>query len=97
MPVKKPLMVLATLPRVLGPAEEVSLPVTVFAMDKKVSNVLVSIETNDLVAVSGEKKKQLNFKAEGEEVVNFNLKVKEKTGTGQNKSHSQCRRRKGHL
>ena len=32
-PVRKALMVLATLPRVLGPAEEVELPVSVFAMD----------------------------------------------------------------
>ena len=28
--VKKPLMILATLPRVLGPSEKIQLPVTVF-------------------------------------------------------------------
>ncbi|MFN8206857.1 MAG: alpha-2-macroglobulin family protein [Bacteroidales bacterium] len=35
-PVRKPLMVVATLPRVLGPGENVGLPVTVFAMEKSV-------------------------------------------------------------
>ena len=32
--VKKPLMLLATMPRVLGPAEQIKIPVTVFATDK---------------------------------------------------------------
>ena len=40
--VRKPLMVLGTLPRVLGPGETVSLPVSVFALDKKVKDVRVS-------------------------------------------------------
>ena len=35
-PVKKPLMVLATLPRVVSPSDVVKLPVTVFAMDKAI-------------------------------------------------------------
>jgi hypothetical protein len=38
---KKPLMVLASLPRVVGPGEDVKLPVTVFAMDKKIKDVKV--------------------------------------------------------
>ncbi len=44
VPVKKPLMVLATLPRVMGPGESVKLPVTVFAMDKQVKDVQVQIK-----------------------------------------------------
>lgn len=42
-PVKKPLMILATLPRVLGPGETLKLPVNVFAMESKVKNVNVSV------------------------------------------------------
>jgi alpha-2-macroglobulin len=34
VPVRKPLMTLATMPRVLGPGETIQLPVTVFAMEK---------------------------------------------------------------
>ena len=39
VPVRKPLMLLATLPRVVGPGETVDLPVTLFAMDKKIKDV----------------------------------------------------------
>src|SRR5690606_36915889 len=45
--VKKPLMILATLPRVLAPEEEFSLPVDVFAMEKHVKNVQVKLSSND--------------------------------------------------
>ena len=40
-PVRKPLMVLATLPRVISPGEKVALPVNVFAMDASVKNVKI--------------------------------------------------------
>jgi uncharacterized protein YfaS (alpha-2-macroglobulin family) len=43
-PVRKPLMVLATLPRVLGPEEKLKLPVTLFTMDKNIRQVKVSIK-----------------------------------------------------
>ena len=36
LPVRKPVMVLTTLPRVLGPAETVELPVSVFAMKNSI-------------------------------------------------------------
>ena len=41
-PVRKPLMVLATLPRVLGPEEKLKLPVTLFTMVKNIKNVRVN-------------------------------------------------------
>jgi len=43
VPVRKPLMVLATLPRVLGPEEKVTLPITLFTQDKKIKNAKVEI------------------------------------------------------
>ncbi|MCB0755007.1 MAG: hypothetical protein KDB98_05400, partial [Flavobacteriales bacterium] len=81
-PVKKPLMVLATVPRVVGPQERVDIPVTVFAMDEKVKNVSVTIEANELFHINGEKTKELKFSRVGDEVVNFNLSVAEKLGIG---------------
>ena len=36
VPVKQPLMILATLPRVAGPTEQITLPVNVFAMDENI-------------------------------------------------------------
>jgi len=44
VPVKKPLMVLASLPRVLGPGETAQLPVTLFAMDKQIKDATIRIE-----------------------------------------------------
>ena len=79
-PVKKPLMALATLPRVLGPSEKVSLPVTIFAMDDAVKNVNVAVKTNKMLKVIGESSKALNFKTQGDQVVNFDLDVAETIG-----------------
>src|SRR5690606_4281295 len=41
--VRKPLMVLATLPRVLGPEEAVKLPVTVFSGETRLDKVTVEV------------------------------------------------------
>ncbi len=79
-PVRKPLMVLATLPRVLGPQEEVTLPVAVFAMDKKVKNVTVKIEANPLLSIVGQSEQSVQFEDIGDKVIRFNLKVAEKLG-----------------
>lgn len=80
-PVRKPLMVLATLPRVLGPTEELTLPVTVFAMEKKIKNVNLTIEeSSGLVSILGGNSQQLAFDKPGEALANFNIKVKDGVG-----------------
>lgn len=79
-PVKKPLMVLATLPRVLGPGEEVLLPVTVFAMDDKISEVQVEVEPNEMLQLQEAKTKTVHFNRQGDKVINFRLKTAEKIG-----------------
>lgn len=79
-PVKKPLMILSTLPRVLGPKEKVQLPVNVFAMDKKVKTVNIQVKTNDLVKITGPSQKQITFTSEGDQLVNFDLEVGTLTG-----------------
>ncbi len=81
-PVKKALMTLATLPRVLGPGEQVLLPVTVFAMDSKIKDVTVKVETNELFTVTGESKKAITFAREGDENTYFNLTVADNIGVG---------------
>jgi uncharacterized protein YfaS (alpha-2-macroglobulin family) len=80
-PVKKPLMVLATLPRVLGPTEQLSLPVTVFSMDKKIKTVKVQVEeTSGLVNVLNGNSQTINFSKPGEALVNFDIEVGEGIG-----------------
>jgi uncharacterized protein YfaS (alpha-2-macroglobulin family) len=81
-PVRKPLMVLATLPRVLGPGEEVKMPVTVFAMENNLNKVDVGIEINSLFEFVGPDKQTVMFSETGDQVINFNLKVKPLIGIG---------------
>lgn len=78
--VRKPLMLLATLPRVLGPGETVYLPVDIFAMEKQVNDVKVEVEVNDFLSVAGSKQQLLHFNETGDEVVNFKLDVANRTG-----------------
>jgi alpha-2-macroglobulin len=81
-PVRTPLMILGTLPRVVGPGEEVDLPVTVFAMEKQVKNVKVEIQANNMFSVADGNSKSISFKEVGDDVVNFKLKVNSMLGVG---------------
>ena len=83
-PVRQPLMLLATLPRVLGPGETVRLPVTVFAMDAKVRNVKVSLkENNDMAGILAQTTQSVSFDRPGEKVIYFDVLLPEKTGAAQ--------------
>src|SRR5690606_32888757 len=59
--VKQPLMTLTSLPRVLNPGDEITLPVNVFAMDAKIKNAQVSIKSNDLIQIDGSSSQNLTF------------------------------------
>lgn len=77
-PVRKPLMVLATLPRVLGPGENVTLPVTLFTMDKNIKNANVEVKLTGPVAM--ERAKQTINLTSDQVTINFPLQVKEQLG-----------------
>ncbi|MDR1667613.1 MAG: hypothetical protein LBS03_07995 [Bacteroidales bacterium] len=81
-PVRKPLMTLATLPRVIGPEEDVWLPVTVFAMEDQIKQVNVEISANDIFSIEGNKKQTVTFSSTGDQTVYFRLKTKDRTGVG---------------
>ncbi|WP_422349023.1 alpha-2-macroglobulin family protein [Flagellimonas sp.] len=74
-PVRKPLMVLTSIPRKLSPGEKVTIPVTVFAMEKKVKNVRVSIESDKALKPIGPTTKDITFDSVGEQIVNFDFEV----------------------
>ncbi|MBF0275506.1 MAG: hypothetical protein HQK84_09775 [Nitrospinae bacterium] len=80
-PVKKPLMVLGTLPRVAGTSEKINFPVTLFALDEKIKEVSVAIDTDKYIKVSGEKEKTITFSEIGEQIVTFSLDVDTISGT----------------
>ncbi len=79
-PVKKPVMVLATMPRVVGPTEKLKLPVTVFSMDKAIKNVSIEIQTNNLLTIKGNSKQTISFSEMGDKMAYFDLAVSEKIG-----------------
>lgn len=81
-PVKKPLMVLATMPRVTGPGETVDLPVNVFAMDPKVKSVTVKLKTDQAFQAEGGDSRTIQFSQPGDQVVTFRVKVSERIGPG---------------
>ncbi|MAW65667.1 MAG: hypothetical protein CMD18_05665 [Flavobacteriales bacterium] len=80
--VKKPLMVLATLPRVLGPNEELSIPVNVFALNDGQGKVKVTLKTNDLIQPTNGTVQILNFNKAGDKILEFPVKVSDKIGFG---------------
>ena len=80
IPVRKGLMLLATLPRVLAPNEEVRLPVNIFAMKENVKDVKVTVKTNELFDNLDEPEQTISFMELGEKMAYFNLKVKGETG-----------------
>ncbi|MES2545053.1 MAG: MG2 domain-containing protein [Bacteroidota bacterium] len=81
-PVRSPLMVLASLPRKISPSEKVTIPVTVFAMESKVKNVMVQIKTNNGLRVIGASSQNVTFTQPNEKMAYFNLEVGSATGIG---------------
>lgn len=79
-PVKAPLMILGTLPRVLSVTEEVKLPVSVFGGDKNIGNTVVKVEVNGLLQTVGGNSKSVSVGKDEEKLVAFDLKVKNQTG-----------------
>ncbi len=79
-PVRKPLMVLASLPRKISPTEKVTLPVTLFAMEPQVKNVSLQIKTNNGVRVLGSSSQSLTFAQPDEKMAYFDLEVGSATG-----------------
>ena len=79
VPVKNPLMVVTTLPRVLGTGEQISVPVNVFATEEGVKEATVTIQADGPVQLTGETSLKMTFLEQGDQLVRFALKA---TGEG---------------
>jgi alpha-2-macroglobulin len=79
-PVRKPLMVLATLPRVLGPEENVRLPITLFTQEKNIKNVRVDIKVSGPLSINGESFRNVTMPSTGDMTVDFDLAVRSEVG-----------------
>lgn len=80
VPVRNPLMIISTLPRVAGPGEEILLPVNVFAMDKKVKDVTVSVKSSGLFEFTEGTSQKVSFTETGDKTIYFKVKVSNKIG-----------------
>lgn len=88
--VRKPLMVLGTVPRVLGPGETFQLPVSVFAMEKYIKNVTVQVIPDAMFTLKGSATKSLTFTEPGDAIANFDLLVADQVGVGKIKIIATC-------
>jgi alpha-2-macroglobulin len=78
--VRKAVMMLATLPRVAAPGEELSVPVSVFSMTESAREVTIEAETNTLFNIEGSKTRTIAFTQPGDKLAFFKLKTTDKTG-----------------
>ena len=79
VPVRSPLMVLPTLPRVIGTGEKVTMPINVFALEDGVKNANVTVKVEGPLKIVGEDKTSVSFDKPGDKLVKFEL---EATGEG---------------
>ena len=80
--VRKPVMILASLPRKITPQETVTLPVTVFAMKPEIKNVKVTVAPNEAYTIEGSKTQTVTFSQPDEKMAYFTLKVNDFKGIG---------------
>ena len=80
VPVKSDIMVLPTIPRVLGVDDLVNIPITVFVMKDSIKNVNVSLKTEGALEILGEANKSLAFNKVGDKDVKFQIKAKQEVG-----------------
>ncbi|MCM1177766.1 MAG: MG2 domain-containing protein [Bacteroides sp.] len=83
VPVRSPLMILSSLPRVLGTGEKVSLPVNVFAMEDNVKDVTVKVSVSGAARLEGTASRTIKFSRTGDKLTDFSIITAEKGGTAE--------------
>jgi alpha-2-macroglobulin len=82
VPVRQPLMILATVPRVARPGDRFSVPVSVFATDNSVGTVSLKVAASGPLAVVGSSNTDCKFAGPGEKEVAFTLEATKQIGAG---------------
>jgi len=80
VPVKTELIILPTLPRVIGPGEKFTIPITVFAMEDNIGNVTLNVKTEGPLKVDGSNKQTLKFDKASDKDAFFDIDVLPKVG-----------------
>ncbi len=82
IPVRQSLMVLPTIPRMISPTETMTIPVTVFAMDKNIKDVKVDLKIGNIFEALDGTQRTVKFDKPGDKMVEFKVRVKDKIGEG---------------
>jgi len=80
VPVRTDLMVLGTLPRVLGPGEDIVLPVNVFSLGEEGGTVKVTVSAGGPLQILDESSKEIVFKEPSDDYVYFKARSSEELG-----------------
>lgn len=83
VPVKSPLMLLSSLPRVLGTGETVKLPVNVFAMEDEIKDVKVSVSISGAAGAAGRTSQEIHFGKPGDRLAEFSIVTGGSDGTAE--------------
>ncbi len=80
--VRQPLSLLATAPRVMGPGEEITVPVTLFAMEEGIEEATVTVETGPEFQVVGNASETVNFGGAEEGLARLRVRAGDRPGQG---------------
>jgi uncharacterized protein YfaS (alpha-2-macroglobulin family) len=81
IPVRQPLMVLPTVPRVSRPGDEFALPVSIFTMDDAIRDVRLTLELSSNLSSIGPLEIRIPFEESGERDTAFTVTVGNRVGS----------------
>lgn len=80
VPVRSPLMILPTLPRILSTGDIASLPVNIFAMEENVKAVKINVRAEGPVRILSSASQSISFDKPGDVLAEFRLAAGEEEG-----------------
>jgi uncharacterized protein YfaS (alpha-2-macroglobulin family) len=80
--VRQPLMLLPTLPRVLGPEEDVAVPVSIFVSDPSIKQVTLTMQADSMFEIVDGPSVSVDFTRPEERLAMLRLKSKARLGRG---------------
>ena len=80
--VRQPLSLLATVPRVVGPGEEMAVPVSLFAMEDGIEEATVTLDVEGPFAVVGSASRTITFDGADERMARLRIRTGDRPGQG---------------
>lgn len=80
VPVRDPVILLPTLPRVAGPGERFAMPVTVFALEEGIGPITVEVSADGPLTVEGDATAEVRIDGVGERDLGFRIAAADRAG-----------------